>query len=500
MSLKQHLTRALTGRVADPGDAEYHNALEIDNGRVSLEPSLVVIPGADVSGIGQAAEQARIEALIGDVRETVRICSEEGVRLTVRAGGHGASGYSLNDGGVVLDIKNLDWAQLDRDTDVVRVGVGQRFRRLYDHIEMSRTGLVPVGGGCPTVGVAGFLLGGGYSFLSRSYGMGIDNVRRMRVVTADGTLREVTADSGDPLDRDLFWGLRGAGGGNFGVLVEADMHCQKPEFPALLVANVLFPFHRLPDILPFYNDWVQTLPDEMAVYGYLGSQGDPRMPGDQPLMLRLTAIYNGAFSDGIELLQPLLGRAPVSTQIYNMTLPEWEDLIASGTEVKGRSAYIRSAVLDPGRMDGRIADVFMYYMNRRPSDDSFVVWTHTGGKIAQVAPDATAYPHRNSLFVPEIKSIWRSDRPDLMRANVEWALDFFNAVAEHGTGAYLNYIDPLQKDWKRAYHGDNYARLERLRSAVDPDGFFMFQQGIGSSFEPDTEKPLNLAPLMRTWS
>lgn len=496
--LKQRLAKAINGRVVDTGDAEYHLALELDNGRVSLEPGLVVIPDADLVGIGAQAEQKRIERIIKDVQATVRICKEEGVRLTVKSGGHGASGYSLNDGGVVLDLKRLDWIQLDREEETIRVGIGQRFRRIYDYLEMSRTGLIPVGGGCPTVGVGGFLLGGGYSFLSRSYGLGVDNVRRFRVVTADGELREVGVDSKNDADKELFWGLRGAGGGNFGVVVEADMQCQKPEFHSLLVANVLFPFHRLPEVLAFYNGWVTTLPNSMAVYGYLGSQADPRMLGDQPLMLRFTPIYNGPFSEGVELLQPLLRLAPVSTQIYSMTLPEWEDLIASGTEVKGRSGYMRSVVLDPGEMNSPRTEIFMEYMNRRPSDDSFIVWTHAGGEIAKVASDATAYPHRQALFVPEVKSIWRSDRPELMRSNVEWAVDFFDRLQDGAPRAYVNYIDPLQKDWRSAYHGDNYDRLMRLRQLVDPDGFFSFQQGIGSAFEPDLSRPLNLTPLLQT--
>lgn len=493
-ALKLQLAKAITGRVVDAGDAEYHLTLEIDNGRVSLEPHLVVVPHADPAN----SAQSRINQIIKDVQKTVRICSDAGVRLTVKSGGHGASGYSLNDGGVVLDLKHLDWINLDRKSETIRLGVGQRFRRVYDYLEMTRTGLVPVGGGCPTVGVGGFLLGGGYSFLSRSYGMGIDNLERLRVVTADGKLRDVGRRSTNPDDKELFWGLCGAGGGNFGVVVEADLHCKRPEFPAMLFANVLFPFHRTHEILPEYNKWVKDLPPEMAVYGYMGSQADPRMPGEQPLMLRFTGIYNGKFSDGIELLQPLLRFAPVSTQIYNMTLPEWEDLIASGTEIKGRSAYIRSVIFDEEKMNSTVAKIFMHFMNRRPSDDSFVVWTHAGGAIANVDSDATAYPHRNAAFVPEVKSIWRSDRPDLMRANVEWALDFFDELAKHGGGAYVNYIDPLQKNWKAAYHGDNYDRLEKLRKAVDPDGFFAFQQSIGSSFEPDLSRPLNLAPLLRT--
>jgi FAD/FMN-containing dehydrogenase len=439
--------------------------------------------------------------MIRDVQETVKACKSSGVSMTVKSGGHGASGYCLNDGGVVLDLKQFDWILLDRKAERLRVGTGQRFRRVYDYLEASGTGLVPVGGGCPTVGIGGFLLGGGYSFLSRSFGLGADNVFGFKVVTADGRIRSVGQNSKSPADKDLFWALRGGGGGNFGVVVEAELQCRRAASDSLLVGNILFPFHRLPEILKFYSAWAADLPNQMAVYGYLGSQPDPRMPGTQPLMLRLTPIWNGPFGKGVDHLQPLLALAPVSTQLYDMTIHEWEDLISSGTEIRGRSAYIKSVVLNPGEMTPEVTEIFMRYMNRRPSPDSFVVWTQGGGAISNVVPDASAYPHRNAAFIPEVKAIWRSDRPEDMRVNVEWAHDFFDELYEHGSGAYLNYIDPLQREWVKAYHGSNYERLLKIKAAVDPDNFFSFQQGIGSTFDPDLRgRPLNLMPLLRTWS
>jgi hypothetical protein len=493
------LSQRLSGRVLDPGDAEYETTLAIDNGRISLEPALVVVPDAAPAAPGAAALEARIDVIIRDVQETVKACKASGVSMTVKSGGHSASGYSLHDGGVVLDLKQLDWILLDRKNDRLRVGVGQRFRRIYDYLEASGTGLVPVGGGCPTVGLGGFLLGGGYSFLSRSFGMGADNVIRFKVVTADGEIRDVGRDSKSAADKDLFWALCGAGGGNFGVVVEAELQCRRPVAESLLVGNILFPFHRLLEVLKFYNEWVEKLPDEMAVYGYLGSQPDPRMPGTQPLMLRLTPIWNGSFGKGINLLQPLLSLAPVITQLYDMTIHEWEDLISSGTEVRGRSGYMKSVVLGRGQMTPKVAEIFMRHMNRRPSQDSFVVWTHAGGAVSKVKPEDTAYPHRNAAFIPEVKAIWPSDRPEEMRANVEWAHNFFDELFEYGSGAYVNYIDPLQREWAKAYYGDNYARLLKVKAAIDPDNFFDFQQGIGSIFDPDLKsRPLNLAPLLKT--
>jgi len=497
--LKLELGRKLSGRVVDQDDPEYRAALQIDNGRISLEPGLIVIPDAPppIAGeTGPAMLETRIGHLIADVVHTVKTCRKHKVKITVKSGGHGASGYCLNDGGVVLDLKHLDWIRLDGAQGRLYAGVGQRFRRIYDFLEMSGTGLVPVGGGCPTVGLGGFLLGGGYSFLSRTYGLGADNVTRFVIVMGDGTLRDVGIHSKSKEDKELFWGLCGGGGGNFGVVVGAELQCHKPHADSLLVGNILFPFHRIREVLEFYNRWVTKLPNEMAVYGYLGSQADPRMPGDQPLMLRFSPVFNGEFKAGVEHLRDLLALAPVSTSLYNMTIHEWEDFISSGTEVKGRGGYMRSVLLPEGGMTPEVAKVFMFYMNRRPSPDSFVVWTHAGGAIADVEPDGTSFYHRKALFVPEVKAIWRGDRPEDMRPNVEWAWEFFNALAPHATGAYLNYIDPLQPDWKQNYYGGNIDRLLVLKTEVDPDNFFSFHQSIESKFNPDlASRPLDLSPL-----
>ena len=437
--------------------------------------------------------------MIDDVSTTVRLCVDHGVRLTIKSGGHSAAGYSVNNGGVVLDLRNLSWNMFDKTKETLTSGVGQTFRKVYDYLETIRSGYIPIGGGCPSVGLAGFLLGGGYSFVSRSYGMGCDNVLAFTVVCVDGSVKRVHEKSKNALDQELFWALKGSGGGNFCVVVQVELKCYKPNAESMLFANVLFPFYRFKEILSFYNCWIKTVPNELAVYGYIGSQPDPRMANDKALMARFTVVYNGDFASGVRLIQPLLDQSPVSTQLYDMTLPEWEDLIGYGTVVSGRSAYIRSVTMQQDMMSNEVADIFMKYMIRRPSKHSFVVWTHAGGKIAETHSDETAYPHRETLFVPEVKAIWSNENPDSYRKNVEWAYEFYEALAEHSDGAYINYIDPLQRDWQDRYYGKNYKRLCDLKAQVDPNNFFEFQQCIGSKYSPSVTKRLNLSPLHRTF-
>jgi hypothetical protein len=179
-----------------------------------------------------------------------------------------------------------------------------------------------------------------------------------------------------------------------------------------------------------------------------------------------------------------------------MALPLWEDKIGKSTLVGDREAYIRSGILPVGAMTAEVIDIYQRFMANAPSPDSFVVWTHGGGKIGAVKPKDTAFVHREPGFIYELKSIWKD--PVDARENIEWAFHFGEALAPHFRGAYANYIDPLLADWAEKYYGDNYARLKRIKREVDAHGIFGFQHGIGSPFGPDTAAPLDLSPLNRT--
>jgi hypothetical protein len=480
---RKKLAQSITGQVLSAADPAYATVVQLDNGRVRMAPPTVVMA-----------------ASVKDVITTVNFAREEGTRLTVRGGGHGAAGYCLNGDGIVLDMRLLNSLDLDRERGKLRVGMGARWKQVYDFVETSRTGLLPVGGGCAGVGVAGFLLGGGYSFASRTYGLGADNLESLVIVTADGEKRVLDkAAAKDSIEQDLFWACCGGGGGNFGVAVEGTLQLRKPKDANFLVGQIQFPFYRIDEVLAYYNEWVsrKSFPREMAIYGFLGMQPNPRNANQPVLSLRFTPVYTGAYAEGVKLLEPLLKMSPTNTSLYRMTMPEWEDFIGTGTVVNGRSAYMRSTVLPALSLNKEVVRVFRYYMSRCPSPETFMVWTHTGGAIAEIPEDATAFPHRKTLFTPEIKSIWDINRPQEARANIEWAYDFFEALADKGksSGAYLNYIDPLLTRWKDQYYGLNFARLKSIKDRVDSGHVFRFQQSVDSAYEPIGTKPLDLSVL-----
>lgn len=474
------LQRRLSGAVLLPGSAAYQAAVQIDNGRVQLHPRFIV--------------QANSTQ---DVVLTLQYAQRHGLRLTTKGGGHSATGYSLNTGGVVIDLSLMTHIELDAKERIVKVQMGARWHDVYVYLINSGTGLIPIGGGCPTVGIPGFMQGGGYSFVSRSYGLSVDNLIAITLVTVDGQVRRICADAPDALDRDLFWACRGGGGGNWGVAIDMEIRVHQPNTEKMLTGGFRYAPERAQEVLGFYNKWVETLPNEMALYGIWGQSPDPSNPNAMIQTFGFTAIYNGAFGEGAKLLQPLLELGPLTVSLNQITLPEFELINGATTLVGSRSAYIRAGMMPPGAFKPEAIAVFERFMASAPSTDSFIVWTHAGGQIEAVPDDSTAFAHRAARFVPELKAIWT--RPQDARVNIEWAHAFFDALEPFFTGAYVNYIDPLLGDWTKKYYLDHYPRLLSIKTKCDPNNFLAFQQGIGSAFEPDLSQPLDLAPLNRTF-
>lgn len=478
----QELVRELSGYVLQPGDSEYEDVIKIDNGRIQFRPRLIIFP-----------------AVVEDVRLGLKFAITNDLPFSIKGGGHSAAGYCLNEGGVVIAMKNLNRITFNPKNETVTAEMGVIWYDVYKFMQLTNTGLIPVGGGCPTVAPPGFMLGGGYSFVSRSYGMSIDNLESLKIVTPDGELRHIGVHSTSAEDIDLFWACSGGGGGNFGIVVEMEMRVRKPLSKKMLVGQIRYPLEMAEDVLGCYNDWVKTVPDAMAVYGFMGNQKDLIDKTTNVKVLGLTPVFNGDGAEGIEWLQDLLKLKPINADLFNMTLPDWEFYNGYTTRVAGRSSYIRSTVLPEGGMNNKVAKVIIESMSKAPSAESFAVWTHAGGAIENVAADATAYVHRNSRFIPEVKAIWDLDKPGDTLKNVEWAYEFFERLSDAGdaTGAYVNYIDPLQHDWAEKYYGSNYKRLLEIKKKVDPNNYFNFQQSVGSPFNP-TKELTDISPINRT--
>lgn len=481
-SAVRDLAKNLSGYVCEPGSPEYAKVVAIDNGRTRTGPAYVIRANA-----------------YNDVALALAFAEKTELPLTVRGGGHSAAGYCLNRGGIVLDLGLMKTMKLE-DGHKLRVQMGATWSDVYRYVANSGTKLIPVGGGCLTVGLPGFLLGGGYSFVSRSYGLGSDNVTEIKLVDGTGKLRTLTAGATESLDKDLFWACRGGGGGNFGVAVEMTLQLQQPPTATVLGGQLSFPLERATDVIAAYDRWASTVPDAMAAYGYVGYEIDPAEPTRKIPTFRITPVFNGKFDTGIDCLLAMLELGPITTRLDAMPLPAWESAYGRSTLVRDRLAYIRSGTIgdDTKGWTPDMIGAVVEHTRSAPSKDSFVVWTHGRGKVnAQNLKGHGPYPHRDKRYIFELKAIWND--PADTRANVEWAYDYGEALSTHFNGAYVNYIDPLQKDWATAYYGTNLARLKGIKNSADPKTLFHFQQSVDSTYKPDlASRPLDLSPLNRT--
>lgn len=474
----EKLRAELAGRVLEAGDPGYDQSLVIDNGRIDLRPGIVV-------------KCANAQ----DVATAYKFAIEYEMRFTVRGGGHSAAGYCLNSGGMVIDLQNMTAKRLDAARQVCYAQTGNRWHDLYIYLQSTNTGFIPIGGGCPTVGIPGFMLGGGLSFVSRSYGLSVDNLESIELVTPDGKLRTISGASKSKEEQDLWWACRGGGGGNFGIATAFELRVHRPPTPTMLVGQIRYPTEAAPEVLGFYNEWIEKAPDHLAVYGFMGKVALPAHPNIKVDSIGLTPIFNGNAREGMDLIAPILKFPTIFINLYNMSLPDFEIYNGLLTVVGGKQAYIRSGYMAPKAMTQKAINTLTGYMTTAPSPDSLLVWTHTGGKVSTVKKDATSYWHRDARFLWEVKSIWTND--DELQQNVQWAYDLGEAMRPHDIGAYCNYIDPLLTDWQKEFYGGNYKRLVRIKKEWDPDNRFDFQQAIGSDFEPE---PGNFAPLFRTFA
>jgi hypothetical protein len=474
--LLESLTQTPQCQISEADTPSYLKAIALDNGRINKAPKLVVHA-----------------TCLQDVVDSVRYAKAHNYILSVKAGGHSYAGYCLNDGGVVLDLSLMKGISFDDSPHTLVVEMGCTWLDVYEALEQRSPHLMAIGGTCLSVGVAGFILGGGYSFLSRSYGLGADSVASLTVVTADGEIQTISADSKESAHRELFWACLGGGGGNFGIIVSATLRLHALPTKTLLGGWLIFDIDQTNEVLPFYNEWVKQIPDALTVYGYIGRLPIASRPAESTLRLRLQPVFNGDYLEGMRLLEPLLQFKPIETRFLNIGFLDYLRVCDDCTGINGRKSYMRSGMLPEGALTAEVGALFQQFMKSAPSVDSFMLWMHQGGQTSKISSSATAYPHRNTSFIFEIVAVWK----DVLhsQSNIEWAYSFAESLRHCFTGAFINYIDPLLTDWARMYYADNYEKLLSIKQKWDPDNFFRFQQSIGSPFEPLHGKVLDLTPL-----
>jgi FAD/FMN-containing dehydrogenase len=436
-------------RKEDPG---YNEARTIWNAMIDRRPALI----------------ARCRGA-ADVISAVRFARNHRLLVSVKGAGHNIAGMAVSDGAMMIDLSAMNAVHVDPETRTARVGPGATLRAV-DH-ETQAFGLATPLGINSTTGIAGLTLGGGFGWLSRSLGLTADNLLSADVVTADGKLKRATEKE----NSDLFWAIRG-GSGNFGI-VTSFLFRLHPVGPQVLAGLIVHPFADAQKVFRFYREFVAGAPDKLTCWMVLRKAPPlPFLPkeihGKEIVVLAI--VYAGDIKEGERLLEPLrkFGR-PIADVVGPAPLAGFQQafdpLLTPGARNYWKSHNFKE--LPDGAME-----TIIEYASKLPTPLSEIFVGHLGGAVNRIPRGATAYPHRDTIFVLNVHTRWEDKGHDTMC--VEWARKFADATARFATGGvYVNFISEGEQRVPAAF-GENYQRLEKVKKAYDPDNFFRVNQNI----------------------
>jgi hypothetical protein len=352
------LEASLHGALLRPGDGDYDAARALWNAMHDRHPALIVRCAG-----------------VADVMTAVNFARTHGIPVAVRGGGHNVAGTGSCDGGLMLDLSRLKGVRVDPVGQTARAEPGLTWGEL-DH-ETQAFGLATTGGICSEAGIAGLTLGGGFGWLMRKYGLALDNLLAVDVVTADGQLRTASATE----NADLFFGIRGAHS-NFGVVTSLEYRLH-PVGPTVLAGMVLHPLEKAGEVLRFYREHTSRAPDEMSAWAALLTS-----PDGHP-MVAILACYIGPAEVGEQVVQPLKEFGPpLADLIQPMPYVRAQSLI-DGAFPPGRCSYWKSSLLN-GLSDDAI-DTVVTGFREATSPYSSVLVEQLGGAVNRVRPDGTAF-------------------------------------------------------------------------------------------------------------
>jgi FAD/FMN-containing dehydrogenase len=457
----EELKRQLRGDVLTPGDEGYELARRLWNGMIDRRPALTVL----------CAEPE-------DIARCVVFAREHSVLLTIRGGGHNVAGSAVQDQGMTMDLSRLRHVDVDPSSRRVRVEAGATLAEL-DRAAQAHGLAVPVGLVSAT-GIAGLTLHGGLGWLTRRYGLTVDNLESADLVNADGQPMRASAEE----NADLFWALHG-GGGNFAAVTAFEFRAY-PVGPRVWFAAPVYAADRSAEVLGFFREYMATAPDELgAVAVCWSAPEDPRVPSEhwgEPAVI-LLACYTGEFEKGEEAIEPLrrIGKTlgDLSGPIEYLDAQKFLD----ADYPDGGLYYWKSLYLE--NLSEEAIAAISAYASVRPSPESSVdIWA-LGGVLSRRGNNGGPLVSREEPFLLGIEANWH-DRTD-NQANIAWTREMHRDMQRFSRGAtYLNFPgfgEEGSEMLHRAY-GENYGRLQAVKAKYDPDNVFRGQLPIETAGTP----------------
>ncbi|GCE31386.1 hypothetical protein KDA_68700 [Dictyobacter alpinus] len=424
-----------------------------------------------------------------DVQTCLAFVERFNLPITARSGGHSYAGYSTTTG-LLLDVSRMNSITLDTASGKATIGSGAKLIDVYAHL--ADNGRVIPAGSCPTVGISGLTMGGGVGVLGRKFGLTCDNLLSAQVVVADGRL--VTCDANQ--NPDLYWALRGGGGGNFGIVTSFTF--QTHPVDTLSIFTLGWAWQDAAAVVDAWQNWGPQAPDELwsncLLLNTTDKNGDPIVRingvfvgGADPLNQQLQTLINKLgiaptvrYVSSAGLLDTMLYEAGCSDKNLNQCrLPSQDPQGQIQRNASAAKSDYFSKTMPRQGINALVNAIAQRQKSSLPNTGGIGIDTY-GGAINRVAPDATAFVHRNMLFSIQYNANWDTDASAaIISQNRTWLNNTWQAMKPYASGAaYQNYIDPTLDNWQQAYYGNNLARLQKVKATYDPKNVFRFKQSI----------------------
>jgi FAD/FMN-containing dehydrogenase len=447
------LKTKVKGHVLLPDDPSYDEVRKIWNAMIDRRPAVIV----------QCAEA-------DDVPPIITFARENGLEISIRGAGHNIAGNALCDNGVMMDLSTMTNVRVDAQKRRAYVEPGATLAD-FDKAAQAHGLATPVGINS-TTGIAGLTLGGGFGWLTRKYGLTIDNLISAEVVTADGN--KIRAGKNE--NADLFWAIRG-GGGNFGVVTEFEFQLH-PVGPEILAGLIVFPFSQAKQVLTQYRKFAESAPEELNVWVVLRKAPPlPFLPehvhGQEVVILAV--FYAGDRAEGEKLIEPLRSFGDAHGEhLGAQPYIEWQQAF-DPLLTRGARNYWKSHNFTELR-DG-VLDAIVDFAGKLPSPQCEIFIGFIAGAANRVSADAMAYFHRDAKFVLNVHGRWDDAAHD--EIGIAWAREFFQASAPYASaGAYVNFMTEEEGNRVAAAYGANYDRLIQIKKRYDPKNIFHLNQNI----------------------
>ena len=446
------LRATMRGDVISSEDERYEGSRSVYNAMIDRRPAVIVRP-----------------ANAGDVMAAVAFARENGLDLAVRGGGHSVPGFGTCDDGVVVDLSEMRGVRVDPGTSAARAEGGATWGDF--NAATSPFGLATTGGIISTTGVAGLTLGGGIGYLARGFGLSIDNLLSVDLVTADGRLIQAS----DREHEDLFWGIRG-GGGNFGVVTSLEFRLHPVK--EIYGGPMFYELSEAENILRFYREYIADAPEQMGAFpAFQIAPPLPFIPEDRhgDTFVAIVACWAGPIEEGERALKPFHDVAPVIAEhVGPMPYPAlnsaFDGLLPPGLQHYWKASFVNDLT------DGAIA-AHVVHGPEVPTVHSTMHIYPINGAVHRVGPTDTAFAYRDANFATVIVGAWPERSQN--EANIDWVRRYYDAVVPHSEeGGYVNFMAGDDQDRVRANYGGNYERLVEIKRTWDPDNLFHLNQNI----------------------